>query len=56
MAINFSVPESAVSNIKLALEKKFRCMGTTGWLNRISEVEKFCIKNNSVFYMHQTSV
>ena len=50
MAINFSVPESAVSNIKLALENKIPVVcGTTGWLNRISEVEKFCIKNNSGF-------
>ena len=50
VAINFSVPESAVSNIKLALENKIPVVcGTTGWLNRISEVEKFCIKNNSGF-------
>jgi len=50
VAINFSVPESAVSNIKLALENKIPVVcGTTGWLNRISEIEKFCIKNNSAF-------
>ena len=50
VAINFSVPESAVSNIKLALENNIPVVcGTTGWLNRISEIEKFCIKNNSAF-------
>ena len=50
VAINFSVPESAVSNIKLALENKIPVVcGTTGWLNRISEIEKFCIKKNSAF-------
>ena len=50
VAINFSVPESAVSNIKLALENNIPVVcGTTGWLNRISEVEKICIKNNSGF-------
>ena len=40
VAINFSVPESAVSNIKLALENKLPVVCVTpGWLNRISEVE-----------------
>ena len=50
IAINFSVPESAVTNIKLALKNNIPVVcGTTGWLDRISEIEKFCIEKNTAF-------
>ena len=41
IAINFSVPEAAVSNIKLALKNKIPVVcGTTGWLDKMTEIEK----------------
>ena len=43
VAINFSVPEAAVSNIKLAMKHKIPVVsGTTGWLDDYEEVTSFC--------------
>ena len=43
VAINFSVPQSAVANIKSALEKQIPVVsGTTGWLDDYEEVAAFC--------------
>tara|TARA_B110000967_G_C18571849_1_gene405264 strand:- start:45 stop:353 length:309 start_codon:yes stop_codon:yes gene_type:complete len=50
VAINFSVPESAVTNIKSALKLEIPVVcGTTGWLDDLKEVERFCSENNSAF-------
>ena len=50
IAINFSVPEAAVSNIKLALKNKIPVVcGTTGWLDKMTEIEKVCLENDSAF-------
>ena len=50
VAINFSVPEAAVSNIKAALEQKIPVVsGTTGWLKKYEEVVTFCKTQQSAF-------
>ncbi|MBL6661956.1 MAG: 4-hydroxy-tetrahydrodipicolinate reductase [Flavobacteriaceae bacterium] len=50
VAINFSVPEAAVSNIKAALEQKIPVVsGTTGWLEKYEEVVAFCKTQQSAF-------
>lgn len=50
VAINFSVPEAAVSNIKTALEQKIPVVsGTTGWLEKYEEVVAFCKTQQSAF-------
>ena len=50
VAINFSVPEAAVSNIKAALEQKIPVVsGTTGWLEKYEEVVTFCKTQQSAF-------
>lgn len=50
VAINFSVPEAAVSNIKAALEQKIPVVsGTTGWLEKYEEVVTFCKTQQSGF-------
>jgi 4-hydroxy-tetrahydrodipicolinate reductase len=50
VAIDFSVPESAVSNIKKTLQNGVPVVvGTTGWLEQYSEVVDFCNKNNGGF-------
>ena len=57
IAINFSVPEAAVSNIKLDLKNKIPVVcGTTGWLDKMTEIEKVCLENDIAFYMPQTLV
>ena len=50
VAINFSVPQSAVENIKSALEKQIPVVsGTTGWLDDYEEVAAFCKAQNTGF-------
>ena len=50
VAINFSVPEATVKNIKLALGKKIPVIcGTTGWLDFYDEVTSFCNINKTAF-------
>ena len=50
VAINFSVPEAAVANIKAAMEKQIPVVcGTTGWLEHLKEVEDYCTQNKSAF-------
>ena len=50
VAINFSIPEAAVSNIKLALEKNIPVVsGTTGWLNDFDSIVSFCKKKKGAF-------
>ena len=50
VAINFSVPNAAVANIKAAMEKQIPVVcGTTGWLEHLKEVEDYCTQNKSAF-------
>jgi 4-hydroxy-tetrahydrodipicolinate reductase len=50
VAINFSVPEAAVSNIKLAMKYKIPVVsGTTGWLDNYKEVTSFCKAQKTAF-------
>jgi len=50
VAINFSVPMAAYENITSAIDKKIPVVcGTTGWLDRLDEVETLCQQNESAF-------
>ncbi len=50
VAINFSVPDAAVSNIKLAFDHDVAVVcGTTGWLEAFEEVQQHCAKKKSAF-------
>jgi len=58
VAIEFSQPEAAVSNIKWALEHGIPIVsGTTGWLDHKPELEKLTItKNGAFFYASNFSI
>ena len=50
VAIIFSTPESAVLNIMKCFKKKLPVVcGTTGWLNDIEKIKKYCETNNGTF-------
>lgn len=50
VAIEFSSPKSAADNILSCFEKQIPVIsGTTGWLDRLEEVEKACVENNTAF-------
>ncbi len=50
VAINFSVPMAAYENITSAINKKIPVVcGTTGWLDRLDEVETLCQQNEGAF-------
>tara|TARA_B100000767_G_scaffold701_1_gene712 strand:- start:1498 stop:2202 length:705 start_codon:yes stop_codon:yes gene_type:complete len=50
VAINFSVPDAAVFNIKKALRLNIPVVcGTTGWLDKFEEVIQFCKEKNTAF-------
>ena len=50
VAIDFSVPDSAVTNISTCLEKGIPVIsGTTGWLANYSKMVDLCQKNNGSF-------
>jgi len=50
VAINFSIPDAAVANIKAAMEKQIPVVcGTTGWLEQLKEMEDFCLQNKTAF-------
>lgn len=50
VVIEFSNPEVAFENIKICLENKIPVIcGTTGWLERKSEIEKIAAENNTAF-------
>ena len=50
VAINFSIPEAAVDNIKLALKQKIPVVsGTTGWLADYEEVTNYCKAQGAAF-------
>jgi 4-hydroxy-tetrahydrodipicolinate reductase len=50
VAIEFTHPDSAFENIKFCLEHNLPILsGTTGWLDRMPEIEKICKDNNGTF-------
>ena len=50
VAINFSTPDSAVDNIKLALNSSVPIIcGTTGWLDDYEKIVEFSKKTNTSF-------
>jgi len=50
VAIDFSVPNSAVENISTCFEQKIPVIsGTTGWLDEYSKIEQLCIEKNGSF-------
>ena len=50
VVIEFSQPEVAFNNIKTCLENNIPVVcGTTGWLERKTEIEKITIENNTAF-------
>ena len=50
VAIIFSTPESAFLNIMKCFKKKLPVVcGTTGWLNDIEKIKKYCETNNGTF-------
>jgi len=50
VVIEFSNPEVAFENIKVCLENQIPVVcGTTGWLERRSEIDEIAAKNNTAF-------
>lgn len=50
VAIEFSVPEAAFSNLKTCFENKVPVVtGTTGWLDRFEEAKGLCENHQSAF-------
>lgn len=50
VAIDFSLPSTAVANIKRALDAGVPVIsGTTGWLNQYEEVLEYCKSKNGTF-------
>lgn len=50
IAIEFSVPEAAVNNIKLCLNNQIPIVsGTTGWLAQFEEMKQLCYQMNGGF-------
>ena len=55
VAINFSTPSSAVSNIKLALDSSIPVIsGTTGWLENYNEIVEYS-KNTETSFMYASN-
>jgi 4-hydroxy-tetrahydrodipicolinate reductase len=51
VAIEFSHPDAAFENIRKTLSKKIPVVcGTTGWLDKKSEIEKLCANVNGAFF------
>lgn len=58
IAIEFSQPESAFTNIKICLEENIYVVsGTTGWLFKIEEIKNIClIRSGTFFYASNFSI
>jgi 4-hydroxy-tetrahydrodipicolinate reductase len=51
VAIEFSQPESAYENLKFLLAKQIPVVcGTTGWLEKQTEIENFALENETAFF------
>ena len=50
VAIEFTHPDAAFENIKFCLENNIPVLsGTTGWLDKMPEIEEICNKNKGTF-------
>lgn len=50
VAIEFTHPDAAFNNIKFCLEHNLPILsGTTGWLDKMPEIEKICKENDGTF-------
>ena len=50
VAINFSIPNSAVNNITIALESSIPVIcGTTGWLDHYKKITQIALHNKTAF-------
>lgn len=50
-AIEFTQPDSAYENYMKCFEAKIPVVsGTTGWLDKLSEIKHYCKKNNQTFF------
>ncbi|MFA6945219.1 MAG: 4-hydroxy-tetrahydrodipicolinate reductase [Pedobacter sp.] len=58
VAIDFSTPDSALSNIDICFEANVPVViGTTGWYGRLQEVKNKCVEgNNTLIYASNFSV
>jgi len=58
VAIEFTQPQSVVSNLKACIDKGIPVVcGTTGWANQQQEVEHFCkVKNGTLLYSSNFSL
>lgn len=58
VAIEFSTPESAVSNIYKCFDAGIPVVvGTTGWLNKLNEIKNTCTaRNQALFYTSNYSI
>ena len=51
VAIEFSSPESGYKNIKFCIENNIPIVsGTTGWLEKYSEISNLCLDKKSAFF------
>lgn len=51
VAIEFSTPEAAFENIKFCLQNDIPVLsGTTGWLDKVAEIETITLANNGTFF------
>ena len=51
VAIEFSMPESAIDNLKFCFDKSIPVVcGTTGWLNHRQEIDAYCLKRTGTFF------
>ncbi len=51
VAIEFSEPSAAYDNVKYCVEKGIPVVsGTTGWLDKKTEIDAICLKNKGAFF------
>ena len=51
VAIEFSQPDAVVRNLEICFEAKIPVVcGTTGWLDKRSEIENSCLQNDGTFF------
>jgi len=58
VAIEFSQPDAVYDNLKFCIENQIPVVcGTTGWLEKKEEIEKYCLeKNSALFYSSNYSI
>jgi len=58
VAIEFTIPESAITNIRLCLDKNIPVLsGTTGWQSHKNEMDDYCrLKQGTFFYASNFSL